>query len=136
MKSAAKFLTVENITAHGGGAMLAPGQVLNPGDSLFSFNNAFKLILQTDGNLVWYDQATGQALWASGTNGKTVTQAIMQSDGNLVLYNGTTPVWASNTSGNPGAYLALQNDGNLVLSSARYVALFASGTNGAVAPAH
>jgi hypothetical protein len=131
VRSAANFLTVENITALGAGTMLAPGQVLKPGDSLSSFNNGFKLVFQTDGNLVWYDQATGQALWASNTSGMTVTQAIMQTDGNLVLYNGTTAVWATNTSGNPGAYLALQNDGNLVIYSARGAALWSSGTYGA-----
>jgi hypothetical protein len=118
LSSQANFLTVEKTTAHGEDtSRLAPGQVLNPGNSLFSANNGFRLVLQTDGNLVWYDQATGQALWASNTGGKPVTQAIMQTDGNLVLYDGTTPVWASGTYGNPGDYLALQNDGNLVLYS-------------------
>jgi hypothetical protein len=90
--------------------------ILLPGESLSSPNGQYVLTLQTDGNLVEYN-AAGTPRWASGTAGKTVTEAIMQGDGNLVLYDGSTPVWASNTAGHPGAFLSLGNDGSIVIAA-------------------
>jgi methionine-rich copper-binding protein CopC len=90
--------------------------ILTPGKSVSSSNGQYTLTLQPDGNLV-ESNAAGTALWATGTGGKTVTEAVMQADGNLVLYNGTTAVWASNTGGNPGAFLTVQNDGDVVIYS-------------------
>jgi hypothetical protein len=101
---------------------------LKPGDILYSATRAFRLVFQTDGNLVLYgiddstlpvDIAKGQytkALWATGTNGMGAVRCEMQTDGNLVLYeaNGAA-VWASGTNGNPGAFLRCQDDGNLVI---------------------
>ncbi len=114
---------------------------LNAGDIVFSATRAFRLIMQTDGNLVWYviedaslpeDITKGQykgALWESGTEGSGAVRCDMQADGNLVLYRGDgAPVWALNTQGHPGAFLRCQDDGNLVLYF-RGDALWASGTN-------
>src|SRR6516165_11160274 len=96
--------------------ILAPNQSLGINQTLVSSNNAFELIMQSDGNLVLYRLANGHPLWATGTNGQDVMRAIMQSDGNLVLYTfGGSPVWASNTSGQPGSFLVMQDDGNLVI---------------------
>ncbi|MFD0663070.1 hypothetical protein [Thermocatellispora tengchongensis] len=91
---------------------LKPGQRLEPGESVRSGNGKYRLIMQTDGNLVLY-QTGGGALWSSQTLGGGAF-AAMQDDGNLVLYKGRTPLWASNTDV-PGAYLAVQDDGNLVI---------------------
>jgi methionine-rich copper-binding protein CopC len=115
------FLTVQNtgtVVIYSGTTAIWTAQptTLLPGQSMVSPNGDFVLTLQTDGNLVEYNGA-GTAVWASGTQGKTVTEMIMQGDGNLVLYGGSTAVWASNTSGNPGASLGLQNNGALVISS-------------------
>jgi hypothetical protein len=88
---------------------------LTPGESITSENGRFTLLLQTDGNLVEYG-SHNNAIWASGTVGKKVTDLVMQSDGNLVLYNGSTPVWATHTDGNPGAFLDLRNDGNIIIT--------------------
>jgi hypothetical protein len=110
---------------------LSPGAFLLEGDMLMSPNQQYQLILQGDGNLVLYPvtdgNEEGQPLWASGTNGYYVTQAIMQADGNFVIYAdlqeslgsppGPGPVWASNTAGNPGSSLYVQNDGNVVIYS-------------------
>ena len=60
----------------------------------------FKLIMQTDGNLVLYD-ANDHAVWASNTQnrGKAPHRLVMQSDGNLVIYDKQyKATWASNTN--------------------------------------
>jgi hypothetical protein len=98
---------------------LSPGQrlVSNSSESIVSSDGRFKLVMQIDGNLVLYKLESGQALWATGTDGQDVEFCIMQSDGNLVLYleGSGRPVWASNTAGNPDSFLVVQNDGNLVV---------------------
>lgn len=117
-------------------ATLFPGQSLHPGQSLQSNNKLHTLILQSDGNVVLYNQHS-QAIWATNTWGLfQPREFIMQTDGNLVLYdtNGS-PKWASNTYNNPGAFLNVQDDGNLVIYRAGSQtetannALWASGSN-------
>jgi hypothetical protein len=110
---------------------LQSGERLNNGGTLLSENSRFKLGLQGDGNFVLYKLLGDdhQALWASGTNGRTVTHAVMQGDGNLVLRDPDhNAVWATGTDGNPGAFLAMQNDGNLVIYSSNHKALWATNT--------
>jgi len=103
-------------------SILSSSQILYKGEFIQSPNGRYKLVLQTDGNLVLYDKK--KAMWSTGTNGKNVKKLVMQSDGNLVLYGTNGPVWATNTSGNRGAYLILQDDGNLVI----YKAVWSSST--------
>ena len=106
---------------------LNPGQELHADESLVSANGQFSLVLQTDGNLVLSEG--GEAVWATGTDGREISKIIMQEDGNLVLYatNGD-PVWASQTDGNNGAYLLLQDDRNVVIYSADGSPLWATNT--------
>jgi GH25 family lysozyme M1 (1,4-beta-N-acetylmuramidase) len=53
-----------------------------------------RLILQSDGNLVIYDNA-GIARWSSVTSGTGGGNVLaMQGDGNLVLYKGSRALWA------------------------------------------
>jgi hypothetical protein len=96
--------------------ILNPNQSLYVNQFLISPNGKYKLIMQTDGNLVLYRVYDNYALWSSGTAGQAVSRVIMQGDGNLVIYltNGR-PIWASRTQGNPGSHLRLQDDGNLVI---------------------
>ena len=77
----------------------------------------YSLIMQKDGNLVAYYNPIGHAVWATGTNGKPVTECVMQSDGNLVLYEENHhAVWASGTNGKTNTpCLRMQNDGNVVI---------------------
>jgi len=93
---------------------LAAGQGLHRGDQLRSKSGRYRLILQSDGNLVLYD-AGGSARWSTGTWGRNVDYAILQVDGNLVLYDQATAVWASGTNGKRHERLVVQDDGNLVL---------------------
>jgi hypothetical protein len=86
---------------------LLPGVSLNPGDVVFSATRSFKLVFQTDGNLVYYviDDASlpaditaatlptaiaqasySRPVWATDTNGMGANRCVMQGDGNLVLY--------------------------------------------------
>ena len=80
---------------------------LNPNDEVVSNNGRFQLLLQTDGNLVLYDNKTTSPvpLWASNTAGQAVKNCIMQTDGNLVIYGFPNAIWASNTAGHPDSFL-------------------------------
>lgn len=95
---------------------LFPNQSLAPGQSLKSDNQLYTLILQTDGNVVLYNQRF-QPLWSTQTGGAFQPGVfVMQTDGNLVLYDvGWHPRWLSSTANHPGAFLRVQNDGNLVI---------------------
>ncbi|MCB0518277.1 MAG: hypothetical protein H6577_20700 [Lewinellaceae bacterium] len=73
------------------------GQRLDKGQKIEIAGKGY-LIMQTDGNLVFYN-AANQPKWASGTNGKAATHAIMQTDGNLCIYNNSTYVWDAKTAG-------------------------------------
>jgi hypothetical protein len=94
--------------------------------SVNSCNGQYSLWMQTDGNVVLYQNGTtAKALWATGTvgSGKTL---FMQADGNLVLFNEMpAAIWASDTPGNSNARLAVQDDGNLVIYSATNQVLWA-----------
>ena len=75
-----------------------------------------RLALQIDGNLVFYDDELGVALWSAGKQRSAAGQALMQNDGNSVVYDaGGGALWSTGTVGNPGARLAIQDDGNLVV---------------------
>ncbi|WP_053161009.1 hypothetical protein [Streptomyces caatingaensis] len=72
------------------------------------------LVMQTDGNLVVYDEF-GRARWSSNTVNKG-WRAVFQADGNFVVYTASgKAVWDSKTAGHPGSRLAVQDDGNVVI---------------------
>ncbi len=118
--------TVHAAPSPAGQTVLHPGDSLTPGQSITSPNGLYKLVMQSDGNVVAYDGAS--VLWASGTNPAGAV-AVMQSDGNFVVYDGSNnPLWATETSGNPGAYLTLGNAGEFgVLSVGGSTTLWAPG---------
>jgi hypothetical protein len=98
--------------------LLTGGQQLLPGESVLSENRAYRLVFQTDGNLVFYDERMGAPLWATYTVSPRPGRVAMQTDGNLVVYDAAgAPLWSSGTGGQAFAYLVVQNDGNLVLYS-------------------
>jgi hypothetical protein len=61
----------------------------------------YRLIMQTDGNLVIYN-GHNQPIWATMTNGQGSGphRLKIQRDGNLVLYASSGATWASQTYGN------------------------------------
>ncbi|WP_416969696.1 hypothetical protein [Streptomyces sp. 4F14] len=98
---------------------------LNHNQSVSS--NTARLIMQSDGNLVVYDEFN-RARWASNTVNQGWT-ARFQTDGNFVVYTASNrAVWASNTAGHPGSRLVVQDDGNVVIYDGSQ-AIWATGTN-------
>ncbi|MBG6119015.1 MULTISPECIES: hypothetical protein [unclassified Sphingobium] len=99
---------------------------ISTGQQINSPDGRFRLVQQTDGNLVLYFGAS--ALWASYAFGSNFT-TYFQSDGNLVTYGPSGPVWNSETNA-IGARLALQNDGNLVIYDLDDRVVWATNTGG------
>ncbi len=90
---------------------LPANRVMRAGEFLDSCDGRFRLLMQTDGNLVLYFGST--PLFSSNTF-QPGSYVGMQGDGNLVIYNMTNMgIWASNTPGHPGAVLFIFNDGNM-----------------------
>ncbi|WP_143621580.1 hypothetical protein [Streptomyces tsukubensis] len=95
--------------------VIQPVATLNPGTSWKAAR--VKLSMQTDGNLVLYDQKEKRAIWSPVVSGKG-NFAVFQNDGNLVVYNAARyPIWASNADGFTDATLTIKPDGNLVVKS-------------------
>jgi hypothetical protein len=93
--------------------LLVPGARLTSNQSITSPGGRYKLLYQTDANLVLYDGTT--PLWASGTSGAPGF-AIMQGNGSLESYDASGRIqWGSGTGNHPGAWAALQIDGKLVV---------------------
>jgi hypothetical protein len=93
---------------------LLPGVTLEAGGQLLSESHAYRLAMQSDGDLVMFNG--DQALWSSGTAGYPGAKAVMEGDGNLVVYDaGGTARWFSDTAGHPGSRLIVHDDGNLVI---------------------
>ncbi|NRQ36877.1 hypothetical protein HII36_34315 [Nonomuraea sp. NN258] len=105
---------------------LGPGEWLMPGQSLTSVGGRFKLVQQSQGNLVFYDGT--KALWSTPTAGNPGAKTTVQKEGNLVVYGADNKaLWSTPTAGNPGAYLKLPaQSGNLVLYSAADKPLWSS----------
>lgn len=95
---------------------LSAGGRLTAGQTLVSTNRRYRLLYQSDGNLVLYDDTDRTAPWATNTGGTSPGRAELQGDGNFVLYDGAGAAqFASNTPGNTNARLVVQNDGNVVI---------------------
>jgi len=94
--------------------------------------NKARLIMQSDGNLVVYDENL-HARWASNTVGAGARTAF-QTDANLVVYNASNqPIRnsrvPSNTCCHTGWTLNVQSDGNVVIYAPNWVPEWATHTN-------
>ncbi|MEU6980934.1 MULTISPECIES: hypothetical protein [unclassified Streptomyces] len=82
-----------------------------------------------------------EAVWSTGTNGRSAGAAVMQPDGNFVVYDAADQaVWSTGTGPeHAGEYvwLRVQRDGNVVLykghapgeDASQWVSVWATGTN-------
>lgn len=96
------------------------GTMIGVNQSISSGNGRYRLVQQSDGNLVFY-RSDGAVRFATYQYGN---YAVMQHDGNFVQYNSShQPVFATHTN-SPGAFLRVQDDGNLVVYSAGGVPLW------------
>lgn len=97
--------------------------------TLVAPNQQFSLTMQTDGNLVLYNNHS-RALWSSNTAGNPGSYLTNQpQDGNLVLYaESGTAAWSTGTGGNPGDSLQVQSDGNVVVYSSSGADIWQSNT--------
>lgn len=109
------------------GDSLKIDQNLRQDEALVSNNGLYRLIMQSDGNLVVYSPR--KPIWSTGTHGTSAHRTIVQSDGNVVTYSTKGPVWASETRSSSANRLVMQNDGNLVVYGDGG-AIWASGTHG------
>lgn len=73
-----------------------------------------RLIFQTDGNLVLYDEV-GSPRWASGTH-RRGQEAIFQRDGNLVVYVSRGDPFTARTCCFPDLELFVRANGSLEIS--------------------
>lgn len=89
--------------------LVCPTADIAPGFSVT--NGDYRLVFQTDGNLVIYKVSTGQAIWNAGSMGGN--RLSMQGDGNLVVYKDNTALWNTQTNGRGACYLAFTNYGRL-----------------------
>ncbi len=94
------------------------------GQSIKTSNGQYKLILQTDGNLVEYN-SIGQPLWDSNTHGLPVAFVVFQPNGNLVMYSTSLqPLWASNTYNSGAHNFVLHGNGNITLDNNNFQQLY------------
>jgi len=108
----------------GGGTVLGKGDVCQWGKA--------RLIMQSDGNLVIYDE-NSRARWASNTVGSG-DHTSFQTDGNFVVYTASgqalhTGNVPSNTCCHTGYDLHVQEDGNVVIYAPGWNPVWATGTN-------
>ena len=106
-----------------------PGASLAKEQEVQSTDGRWKLVHQSDGNVVLYHIASDSPKWSTETNGKETTSFIFQEDGNLVLYAGEEAVWSSETNGKDGKKVALQGDGNIVMYTEGGEAVWTSNTD-------
>ncbi len=100
-----------------GDQVLAPGEVLELGQSVTSLSGQVRLSLSHNGDLVLSQDR--RVIWSTGTTGTGADRLIMQHDGVLALYRppayGSEPVWQSPGRAVPGATLSVQDAGGMVL---------------------
>jgi hypothetical protein len=95
-------------------------------------NGVVLLVFQSDGNLVLYSEATGNAVWASGTNGRGATDLDWSASGYIKIKNssGTTLCTVGALNPAPGGVADVQSDGNFVFYNTSGTATWSSGTFG------
>ena len=110
---------------------LANGATLASGQSLVSPSGGFRMVMQTDGNLV-ERSAAGVALWTSKTTSNPGAKLVMGTDGVLrvrTVAGGT--VWSTPTYGVSGATVGMGDDANFVVRGTAGQPQWANGVSAA-----
>jgi lambda family phage minor tail protein L len=120
---------------------LLRGQILTSGNELIANSGHYRLVMQSDGNLVIYDRDFAPR-WATNTDGNGPSTLYHQGDSNITIRrNGDGVVTYSsdtftggvnNPSGLVSDRLVIQDDGNFALYAANGTAIWATGTASAV----
>lgn len=113
--------------AHAYEEKLVKGEYLGFGEYIqrttYSGDGYFRLIMQSDGNLVLYrvkySNGARKVCWASNTQYAGGTHVTYQQDGNFVMYPdwSTRAVWQSNTSGGGGSTVDINKFGVLYVGT-------------------
>ena len=108
-----------------GNARLSLGWTLYPGQGITSPSGLYTLVMQTDGNLVFYQQAV--AVWHSHTYGNADAKLVLQKNGQMYVVSAAGRVlWQSLPNASVPAFLQLEDDGNVVSYSTTFVPVWAS----------
>ncbi|QNP63355.1 tyrosinase family protein [Streptomyces genisteinicus] len=100
---------IENPTAQGD--RMYPGDTLRGGDSISAGGGRYRLVYETDGNLVLYQDGEHTPRWSSGTQRRSPGMCVMQMDGDLTIDDADGQrVWSLGVDGR-GNRLRLTADG-------------------------
>jgi hypothetical protein len=103
---------------------LNKGSDLTTGNSIFSPDGKYKITLESNGNMVLYNNNT--QVWQSNTAGQGATKLSLQNDGNLVLNTASNQSkWAASSNNTAVQRLVLSNDGNLLICNNHNAVLWA-----------
>ncbi|MER5281632.1 hypothetical protein ABT025_38880 [Streptomyces sp. NPDC002809] len=101
----------ENPTAQGD--HMHPGDTLRSGDSISSGGGRYRLVYETDGNLVLYQDGERTPRWSSQTQRRSPGMCVMQMNGDLTIDDADGQrVWSLGLNGR-GNRLRLTEDGAL-----------------------
>lgn len=112
-KSAAiQLILTDDVQSKLSTSKLKVNQKLNIGQTLYSDNKEYYLILQQDGNLCIYNNQD-ERIWETKTNGRKSQFLIMQTDSNLCIYpnDNSGAIWCSLTTDKGGVVASIDNDG-------------------------
>lgn len=123
-------MTINGLYSRG----LTVNQIISTNGWIESINGKYTLSLQSDGNLVIYNNVTGAPIWSTETQNKFKFpfELKVQQDSNLVLRDAESNImWSSGTGTAQQfpVYLVVEDSGNVVLYS-NSVAVWQSNTAG------
>jgi len=96
-----------------GNNWLSNDQRIYIGEQVESTNGKYRLVMQSDGNLVFYD-VSNRVIWSTNTAGSDANRAVFHTGGNLTLYTATNDViWSSGTKGYGAERIVVNDNGTL-----------------------
>ncbi len=106
---------------------MTSGDSLGPAQVLYSPTRAFRIEVQTDGNVV-LRSARGFSYWTTKTSGNAGAKLVMQANGALAVQSRSGNVlWSTPTGWITGASVELGDDANLVVKGTAGQPVWASG---------